>query len=710
MSNAENPTNDSQHPIGIVPIAVPLFSEIEVGAGDGRHLSVDATSQHRSNGEGTVGHSGHHPTTAVQAKRFDDLPIPREILAQLRFETTTDIQAEAIPPALYGRDILATSQTGSGKTLAYGIPLIAHLLADPARSGLVLTPTRELAIQVMAELSQLIPASTIRTALLIGGQPNSPQNRQLRNGARLIVGTPGRIKEHLDSGSLKLHATQVFVLDEADRMLDMGFKPQIFAIAAALREVRQTLLFSATMSGAVEKIANGLLYDPVRVKIGESNIAAQSVTQRIISVDNKRQKQDVLGQILQEQTGTVLIFVRTKYGTERLAETIGNLWQKPASFLHGDLDQREREAVIAKLRGKAISILVATDLAGRGLDVPHIECVINFDLPHDPENYVHRIGRTGRAGASGIAITLLAPEDKKQWRVICKFISVEPIYSGEIGSRPGHVPSEILSSQTNGTATDFSAAANRRHLDEPEPDLIDRIPDLTTTGVSLIGPPLIATKSLETILPASAQQREIKSGFAEDGNLRPSESQATLDTVNGTSVFSRAQSSHGVQVEANAQHSEVPDALKAECCIAAIELVEAFNDMGGKLSGRTINLFRTVEGVGRSPQSVESAIKNLRITREEALERLDNARNYLVAAVTLCNNTTIPFETMIEALRVYASAKTLDRVLANEWLSARDDVAAASKGSYRASTIQEARTRVMTPVIQIILNAHPLVL
>jgi ATP-dependent RNA helicase DeaD len=665
MSDTQNQAHDDPSGIDVALTAAPLSLGDESGASPRGVLSGGAPNHDSSSGAGLASQPGQSLNTATKAISFYDLSIPIDVVDRIPFDAPTDIQVAAIPPALLGRDVLATSFTGSGKTLAYGIPIITHLLSDPHRSALVLAPTRELAIQLEAQLRSLIPPSTIRTALLIGGQSYVPQIRQLNSGARLFVGTPGRVKDYLEKGSLRLNETELFVLDEADRMLDMGFEPLITEIAGVLPERRLTLLFSATMSKAVEKTASRLLNDPVRVNVGERNTDALSVLQKVWPVDNDFAKRDLLDQVLKEQTGTILIFVKTKAGAERLAASLVNLGQRSASFLHSDLDQRERGAVIKKLRDGKISILVATDLAARGLDVPRIECVVNYDLPMHAEDYVHRIGRTGRAGASGTATTFLTRGDHQQWRAICKFMGVESFFSGEIAGQLGNSSSEIHLSQrdravpdhiaSDHTASDLESRGEGHTLGQAEPDLVEKIPHLPPPNGAL---PLTDA-------------------------LRPNKGEMPEDE----------------------QQPVVSLALITECCNAAIDLIEAFNAMGSKLSGRTLNIFRSVNGIGCPAQSLESEVHHLRITREDAESRLESAQSYLVAAVALCSDTVIPSEAMVEALRVYANARIFDRLLTERWLLARDDATAASNGNYRESTIHEARTRVMAPVIDVLLKA-----
>lgn len=358
---------------------------------------------------------------------YADMNLPpalKATLAAMNFVTPTPIQEQTIPLVLEGRDILGTAMTGSGKTGAFGIPMIARMLASPRGSALILTPTRELAQQVEKVIKELLGQyGTIKSALLIGGESMPKQLDQLRQRPRIIVGTPGRIIDHLQRGSLMLHDATYLVLDETDRMLDMGFGDQIASILKYVPQQRQTLLFSATLPPQIMKIANAHLKNPARIEIGETNQVATTITQLTRKL-NPEDKYPALLEELKAREGTVIIFVRAKYGTEKLAAKLRKSGHT-ADAIHGDLEQRQRERVLNGFREKRHRILVATDIASRGLDIPHIEHVINFDLPQAPEDYIHRIGRTGRAGAEGAAVSFVTPEDRIKWNAIQKLIDPE---------------------------------------------------------------------------------------------------------------------------------------------------------------------------------------------------------------------------------------------------------------------------------------------
>lgn len=356
---------------------------------------------------------------------FDSLPLPTELLSALKrknFTTPTPIQAATIPLALEGKDVLGSAQTGTGKTLAFCVPMLAHILNNPRASALVLTPTRELAVQVIGVIQQLLGQThPVKTALLIGGEPMPKQLQQLKMRPRILVGTPGRINDHLTRGSLMLHSANLLILDETDRMLDMGFGIQIDQILKYLPEQRQTLMFSATMPAEIVKISQKYLKAPERIAIGATNAPTQKIQQEIIRTTEADKYTDLLQQ-LDNRQGSIIVFVKTKHGAERLADKLCT-HNHSANAIHGDLQQRQRDRVIRAFREKRHRIMVATDVAARGLDIPHIEHVINYDLPQCPEDYIHRIGRTARAGAEGCAVSFISPEDHMKWRAIDRMLN-----------------------------------------------------------------------------------------------------------------------------------------------------------------------------------------------------------------------------------------------------------------------------------------------
>ncbi len=356
---------------------------------------------------------------------FHSFNLPKKLLEsldRLGFKEPTPIQEATIPLALDGRDILGSAQTGTGKTAAFGIPLIAKLLSSETGSAVVIAPTRELATQVMKALEDILgKKSSINTCLLIGGEPMQKQLFQLKRKPRLFVGTPGRMNDHLDRGTLKLKDVNSLVLDEMDRMLDMGFSIQIDAIIKHIPKERQTLLFSATIPGNIVKMANSYMNKPERIAVGSVSQPGKNIKQDIIHLKEQEKHLRLIDE-LNNRKGSIIIFMKTKYGTEKMAKKLAAEGHS-AIAIHGDLQHRKRERVIKAFRNKKYRILVATDVAARGLDIPHIEHVINHDLPQCPEDYLHRIGRTARAGAEGEAICFVSGEDRRKWDAINRLMN-----------------------------------------------------------------------------------------------------------------------------------------------------------------------------------------------------------------------------------------------------------------------------------------------
>lgn len=343
-----------------------------------------------------------------------------EALTRMRFESPTPIQNATIPMALEGHDILGSAQTGTGKTGAFAIPIIAKLMEMPNKTALIMTPTRELGSQVLATFKQMIQVPNLKTALLIGGEPMMKQLSQLKQKPRIIVGTPGRINDHLDRGTLRLDQVGFLVLDETDRMLDLGFDVQIETIINQIPDNRQTLMFSATIAPSIVRLSAQYLNNPKRISMGSTTQAAPNIQQEVIKTSSSQKHGHLLKQ-LEQNAGSTIIFVKTKRDTERLADKLKETGYL-TDALHGDLKQNKRDRVIKSFRAKRFNVLVATDVAARGLDVPHIELVVNYDLPQVPEDYIHRIGRTARAGASGKAVNLLTSEDGGKWRAITRLM------------------------------------------------------------------------------------------------------------------------------------------------------------------------------------------------------------------------------------------------------------------------------------------------
>ncbi len=359
---------------------------------------------------------------------FEGLGIRERLLSQLGalgFKTPTPIQKQSIPVGLTGEDFIGIAQTGTGKTLAFAVPMIQRL-AETKGKGLILLPTRELALQVNDELQKVGRGFGLRTAVLIGGASMYAQIKDIQRKPHIIVATPGRLNDHLEQKKVSLKDVRTLVLDEADRMLDMGFEPQIRRILETVPKERQTMLFSATMPKEIEKIANEYMKKPLRIEVAPSGTAAELVEQEAYFV-SKDQKAGLLAHILKETAGAILVFSRTKHGARKIATTILKAGHTAAE-LHSNRSLAQRKLALAGFKKGTYKVLVATDIAARGIDVKNIELVINYDLPDSTEDYVHRIGRTGRAGRNGKAISFVMPDQKGDLKSIERLIrSVVPV-------------------------------------------------------------------------------------------------------------------------------------------------------------------------------------------------------------------------------------------------------------------------------------------
>jgi len=357
------------------------------------------------------------PLSERPSGRFAEMQISsyvKERLAAAKFTTPTPVQAEAIPQAMQGKDVLATAQTGTGKTLAFLIPVIERLLADktPGISALVLVPTRELAMQVVEQFNALRGKQLLPAALVVGGLSEGAQLQAIRKGARLVVATPGRLEDYLDRRLFHFNALRILILDEADRMLDMGFLPAIRRIVSILPKERQTMCFSATMEGDMVRIVKDYLRSAVRLSFGSTSKPSENVRVQAFEVAQDR-KQEMLQRLLAKETGKCLVFARTKRGTERIADNL-NRKGFSAAMIHGDRSQSQRTSALTGFQQGRFRVLVATDLASRGIHVQDIAHVINYDLPEVAENFIHRVGRTGRNGEHGLASTLFVKEQRSE--------------------------------------------------------------------------------------------------------------------------------------------------------------------------------------------------------------------------------------------------------------------------------------------------------
>ncbi|MGN6084451.1 DEAD/DEAH box helicase [Trinickia sp.] len=369
------------------------------------------------------------PTTAT----FDQFGLAPDILravAEQGYTTPTPIQEQAIPVVLAGRDVMGAAQTGTGKTASFSLPIIQRLLpnantsASPARHpvrALILTPTRELADQVAANVQSYAKHTPLRSVVVFGGVDMNPQSAELRRGVEILIATPGRLLDHVQQKTANLGQVQILVLDEADRMLDMGFLPDLQRILNLLPKERQTLLFSATFSGEIKKLASTYLRNPQTIEVARSNSTATNVTQIVYEVAEGDKQGAVVQLIRERELKQVIVFCNSKIGASRLARQLERDGVV-ASAIHGDKTQNERMQALDAFKRGEIEALVATDVAARGLDIAELPAVINFDLPFNAEDYVHRIGRTGRAGASGDALSLCSHNERKQLAEIEKLI------------------------------------------------------------------------------------------------------------------------------------------------------------------------------------------------------------------------------------------------------------------------------------------------
>ncbi len=369
--------------------------------------------------------------TTDTAPAFADLGLIPALMKALEgcgYQNPTPVQSQAIPPALEGRDLIASANTGTGKTAAFVLPALQRLTLVPRIPGsfgprvLILSPTRELASQSLEAVRRYSKFCRVNTGVIVGGMPYREQRRLLERRADIIVATPGRLIDHLDRSWLDLSGIELLVLDEADRMLDMGFLEPVEKIAAACPPTRQTLLFTATVDAPMIKLSSRLLRNPVRVDIAGKEISHEAIEQRLLRADDLAHKHRLLSHLAgSEEVGKAIVFAATKRDADRLAEDLGQNGHAAAA-LHGDMSQPQRNRTLEALRRGRIRLLVATDVAARGLDVADISHVINFDLPRVAEDYVHRIGRTGRAGASGIAISFYTNRELTQVRAIEKYL------------------------------------------------------------------------------------------------------------------------------------------------------------------------------------------------------------------------------------------------------------------------------------------------
>ena len=364
---------------------------------------------------------------------FAALGLPERLcttLAAAGHHTPTPVQVRAIPSLLAGRDLLGIAQTGTGKTAAFLLPILAARLAAgdrPERGGaraLIVAPTRELAAQVATAFDLYAAGTPLTRGVVVGGVPQGPQVKRLARGVDVLVATPGRLLDLVDQGRCDLAQVETLVLDEADRMLDLGFRRPIARIAALVGADRRTAMFSATMAPSIATLAGELLDDPVRVEVAAATVAVERIAQRVHFLPQPAKRDFVLELLADPELSRVILFTRTKHGAERLAQHLGRA-EVAADAIHGDKTQNARDRALHGFRQGRTRVLVATDVAARGIDVPAVSHVINFDLPQDAETYIHRIGRTGRAGRDGVAVSFCTPEERGRLREIEQLIGLD---------------------------------------------------------------------------------------------------------------------------------------------------------------------------------------------------------------------------------------------------------------------------------------------
>jgi ATP-dependent RNA helicase RhlE len=363
--------------------------------------------------------------------KFDTLGLDVRLLNGIRdlgWEATRPVQSGVIPLALDGSDVIACAETGTGKTASFLVPILQRFLREGDRSGttraLVLAPTRELVVQIEDQVQGLTYHTSVSSAAVYGGVPMEAQERALKAGVDIVVATPGRLMDHMRHDSVNFDGLEVLVLDEADRMLDMGFLPDVQRILSALPRKRQTLLFSATMAGEIMKLTREFLHDPQYVQVGRRGGPATTISHSVQTVPAKEKAQWLAQWIREEAVGPVLVFCRTKIGADRLATKLSAMGIRTAA-LHADRTQQQRQSAVEGFRTGTYPVLVATDVAARGLDIEGIAHVVNFEVPDTPEAYVHRVGRTGRAETTGNALTLVAPEELRALCALEKAVGVQ---------------------------------------------------------------------------------------------------------------------------------------------------------------------------------------------------------------------------------------------------------------------------------------------
>ena len=440
-----------------------------------------------------------------ELKNFGEIELSRKVLQALRemgFEEPSPIQAQTIPLTLEGHDVIGQAQTGTGKTAAFGIPTVEKITEKIHKvQALILTPTRELAIQTAEELNKIGKFKRVRTLPIYGGQAIDRQIRALKRGVHIVVGTPGRLLDHLNRGTLDLETVHTLVLDEADEMLDMGFIDDIENIIRQIPDGRQTLLFSATMPAPIEKLSRRYMQHPKRITITKENLTVPLIDQLYYET---REKFEGLCRVLDvEETGKLIIFCRTKRAVDDLTASLDARGYS-AGGLHGDLSQIQRDRVMKRFREGRIDILIATDVAARGIDIDDITHVINYDIPQDHESYVHRIGRTGRAGRKGVAMTFIEPKEYRQLRLIMKLAHTK------IQRKELPTASDLLERQKDLVQERLIKTLQQNHYD----DYHEIISDVAAEGFDLVD---IAAAALKLSLEGFKDEKSDNNGFGDTG-------------------------------------------------------------------------------------------------------------------------------------------------------------------------------------------------
>jgi len=398
-----------------------------------------------------------------------------ETLQEAGYQTPTKIQSSAIPDLLEGRDVLGVAQTGTGKTAAFGLPLLQRLASANRTAkprcprALVLAPTRELAIQIFEELSFFAKGTSLRLTSIFGGVGQNPQVKKLAKGVDIVIATPGRLLDLTSQNHLDLGSIEILVLDEADRLMDMGFIRDVQKIIRQTPRSRQSLLFSATMPKEVDKLANEILNKPKRIEVAPKQVTVEKITQQAVMVDSLDKRPVLISLLFKDEVTKAIVFTRTKHGANKLAKQLNNEGIS-AEAIHGNKSQNARNRALQNFSNGNAWVLVATDVAARGIDIEKVSHVFNFELPHEPESYVHRIGRTARAGASGAAVSLVDPSEIKRLKAVERLIGFAiPRENVDVSSLPArsHVavvqPATVNANQSNAHQSNSGKRSRRRH-------------------------------------------------------------------------------------------------------------------------------------------------------------------------------------------------------------------------------------------------------